>query len=149
MRVKKLPIENTLTFFTPDWTQSVERPFVAGGIAAGFPSPADDFSELRISLDQTLVKHKEATFYAKVKGNSMVDAGIQDGDILVIDRSLEPANNKIAVCYLDGAFTVKRILFQKDGLYLIPENKNFLPIKITEENELIVWGIVTYVIKGV
>jgi DNA polymerase V len=113
MRVKKLTTENTLTFFTPDWTQSVERPFVAGGIAAGFPSPADDFSELRISLDQTLVKHKEATFYAKVKGNSMIDAGIHDGDILVIDRSLEPANNKIAVCYLDGAFTVKRILVQK------------------------------------
>jgi DNA polymerase V len=149
MRVKKLKPQFELTFFSPDWQQTEERPFVAGGIAAGFPSPADDFAELRISLDQTLVKHKEATFYAKVKGNSMIDAGIHDGDILVIDRSLEPANNKIAVCYLDGAFTVKRIVLQKDGLYLMPENNHFAPIKITEENELVVWGIVTYVIKGV
>ena len=148
MRLKQLTSSNQLTFYTPNHTPGAEQPFVAGGIAAGFPSPADDFSELKISLDQTLVKHKEATFYARVNGNSMIDAGISDGDLLVIDRSLEPANNKIAVCYLDGAFTVKRIVKKKDALYLMPENNHFEPIKITEDNELIIWGIVTYVIKS-
>ncbi len=148
MRLKLLKTTPQLTFYSPNYSESEERPFVAGGIMAGFPSPADDFTELKISLDQTLVKHKEATFYARVNGNSMIDAGISDGDLLVIDRSLEPANNKIAVCYLDGAFTVKRIVKKKDALYLMPENKSFEPIKITEDNELIVWGIVTYVIKS-
>lgn len=147
MRLKFLKQTERLTFYTPNQSLSEPRAYVAGGIAAGFPSPADDFSELKISLDQELVKHKEATFYARVNGNSMIEAGISDGDLLVIDRSIEPANNKIAVCYLDGAFTVKRILKKQNELYLMPENKTFEPIKITEDNELIVWGIVTYVIK--
>jgi DNA polymerase V len=77
----------------------------------------------------------------------MIGAGIDDGDIMVIDRSLEPKNNKIAVCFLDGEFTVKRIKVNKEEVFLMPENKLFEPIKITEENQLIIWGIVTYVIK--
>jgi DNA polymerase V len=96
-----------------------------------------------------LVKNHEATFYAKASGNSMIGAGIDDGDIMVIDRSLEPTNNKIAVCFIDGEFTVKRIKTDKNCVYLMPENEAFQPIKVTEENELIVWGIVTYVIKSV
>jgi DNA polymerase V len=95
------------------------------------------------------VKNKEATFYAKVSGESMKDAGLDDGDILVIDRSEELKNNKIAVCYLNGDFTVKRVKIEKDHIYLIPENKNYDPIKVTEENEFIVWGVVTYVVKKV
>ena len=79
----------------------------------------------------------------------MIGAGIDNGDIMIIDRSLEPADNKIAVCCIDGEFTVKRLKVKKDGLYLIPENKAFEPILITEDNQFIVWGIVTYVIKGV
>jgi len=79
----------------------------------------------------------------------MIGAGIDDGDILVIDRSLEPQNNKVAVCYIDGEFTVKRIKIEKECVYLIPENKEFQPIKVTNENELIIWGIVTYVIKSI
>ena len=98
-------------------------------------------------LKKVLVKNKEATFYAKVSGESMKDAGLNDGDILVIDRSEEVKNNKIAVCYVNGEFTVKRVKIEKDHVYLIPENKKYNPIKITEENEFIVWGIVTYVIK--
>ena len=80
------------------------------GISAGFPSPADDFKELRISLDKELVKNIESTFYARVNGNSMEGAGLSDGDLIVIDRSQNPENNKIAVCYIDGEFTVKRLI---------------------------------------
>ena len=77
----------------------------------------------------------------------MIDAGINDKDVLIVDRSVEPQDNKIAVCFIDGEFTVKRIKLQKDCLYLMPENSHYTPIKVTEENELIIWGIVTYVIK--
>ena len=94
-----------------------------------------------------MVKNRETTFYAKASGNSMTGAGIDDGDILVIDRSIEPQNNKVAVCLIDGEFTVKRIKMEGNSLFLIPENSLYKSIKIEEHNELIVWGIVTYVIK--
>ena len=119
------------------------------GISAGFPSPADDFKETRISLDKELVKNKEATFYARVSGDSMIGAGLEDGDLLVIDRSKNPENGKIAVCLIDGDFTVKRIKKEGGGFYLMPENSKYKPIKLREENELIVWGVVEYVIKKV
>lgn len=138
-----------LNLFLPDFENSMELPFISDGIKAGFPSPAADFDESKISLDNVLVKNREATFYAKASGTSMIGAGIDDGDILVIDRSLEPKNNKIAVCYIDGEFTIKRIVVAKDGVYLTPENPAFQPIKVTAENELIIWGMVTYVIKSV
>ena len=119
------------------------------GISAGFPSPADDFKETRISLDRELVKNKEATFYARVSGDSMIGAGLDDGDLLVIDRSKSPENGKIAICLVDGEFTVKRIKKEKKKLYLMPENKKYKPIELKEENELIIWGVVEYVIKKV
>lgn len=139
--------KNKLTFFHPDLENPIELPFISAGIKAGFPSPAADFDETKISLDTVVVKNRESTFYAKASGTSMTGAGIDDGDILVIDRSLEPGNNKVAVCFLDGEFTVKRIKVSKEEMLLMPENKSFEPIKITEENQLIIWGIVTYVIK--
>ena len=144
-----MPLKNKITFFIPDFENTNELPFISGGIKAGFPSPAADFDESKISLDTVLVKNREATFYAKASGNSMTGAGIDDGDILVIDRSLEPQNNKVAVCFIDGEFTIKRIKIEKDCVYLMPENKNYQPIKVTDENELVIWGIVTYVIKSV
>jgi len=145
-----MPLDKTsLQFFIPDSDASVELPFIADGIKAGFPSPAADFDGTKISLDKVVVKNQEATFYARAKGNSMTGAGIDDGDILVIDRSLEPKNNKIAVCYIDGEFTVKRIKIEKECVYLIPENTDYNPIKVTAENDLIIWGIVTYVLKSV
>ena len=79
----------------------------------------------------------------------MIDAGINDKDILIVDRSLEPHDNKIAVCLIDGEFTVKRLKINKNGMFLMPENKEFQPIKVTSENELVIWGIVTYVIKKI
>jgi len=138
-----------LTFFLPDLCNPIELPFITAGIKAGFPSPAADFDESKISLDAVLVKNREATFYAKASGTSMIGAGIDDGDILVIDRSLEPQNNKVAICCIDGEFTVKRIKISKEGVMLMPENKNFEPIKVTDENQLIIWGIVTYIIKKI
>lgn len=144
-----MPLKSNLTFFIPDLENNQKLPYFPSGIKAGFPSPAADFDETRISLDNVLVKNREATFYAKASGTSMIGAGIDDGDIMVIDRSLEPTNNKIAVCCIDGEFTVKRIKVTKNEVFLMPENKEFQPIKVTEDNELIVWGIVTYVIKSV
>ena len=144
-----MSLKKAISFFLHDWENNQKHPFISGGIKAGFPSPAADFDESKISLDNVLVKNREATFYAKASGNSMIDAGIDDGDIMVIDRSLEPTNNKIAVCCIDGEFTVKRIKTDKNCVYLMPENSAFEPIKVTENNELIIWGIVTYVIKRV
>ena len=139
----------TLTFFTPKTSSGNGAVLVDVGISAGFPSHADDFRETRISLDDELIQNKDATFFAKVKGQSMIDAGLDDNDLLVIDRSLEPTNNKIAVCFLDGEFTVKRIRVEKSDVWLQPENPNYPIINITEENDFVIWGIVTNVIKKV
>lgn len=146
MPVKK---DQKLSFFAPELESDIRIPYVKEGVSAGFPSPAADFMENNIDLNKELSTNPLATFYIRVKGNSMIDAGINDKDVLVVDRSLEPQNNKIAICFLDGEFTVKRIKVEKDCLYLMPENSNYQPIKVTEENQLIIWGIVTYVIKAV
>ncbi|MGB1307942.1 MAG: LexA family protein [Oceanihabitans sp.] len=139
----------SLTFFSPELQENSGAVFFNTGISAGFPSPAEDFKEQRISLDRELIKNKEATFFAKVSGQSMIGAGLDDSDLLVIDRSLEPAHNKIAVCFLDGEFTVKRLKVNAEGVWLQPENPNYPIIKITEENDFVIWGIVTNVIKKV
>lgn len=149
MLLKKTKETKNLVLYKPLDTGLIERPIVSENISAGFPSPADDFKEMRISLDKALVKNEDATFYARVSGNSMIDANIEDGDLLVIDRSIENRNGKIAVCMIDGEFTIKRLKVEKDCIYLMPENKTYKPIKITEGSELIIWGIVTYVIKKV
>ena len=148
MKLRSLHTTTLFEFYAPDYATALDIPYVDVGISAGFPSPADDFIELTIDLNKHLIKHKDSTFFAKVKGHSMKDAGIFDGDLLVIDKSLSPEDGKIAICQIDGEFTVKRIAIKKDGVYLIPENKEFKPIQIKEENELIIWGIVTYVIKS-
>ena len=136
-----------LTFLKPEKGNNLGQWLVEQGVSAGFPSPADDFKEIRISLDKELVRNKDATFYARVSGESMIGAGLDDGDLLVIDRSLSPENGRIAVCLVDGEFTVKRIKKEKNKLYLMPENKKYKPIELKEENELIIWGVVEYVIK--
>ena len=141
--------KKNMNFFTPKRDNGLGQWLTEEGISAGFPSPADDFRETRISLDRELVKNKEATFYARVDGDSMIGAGLNDGDLLVIDRSLNPENGKIAVCLVDGDFTVKRIKKEKDKFYLMPENKKYKPIELKEESELVIWGIVEYVIKKV
>jgi len=119
------------------------------GISAGFPSPAADFIDVDIDLSRELVKNPSSTFLGRVRGNSMIDAGISDGDILVIDKSLPVKDGKIAVCFLDGEFTVKRIRIEPNGCWLVPENPKFRPIHVTKDNEFVIWGIVTSIIKSV
>ena len=147
MKLKSIFNTTTLEFFTPDFSTSLELPFMDVGISAGFPSPADDFIELSIDLNKTLIKNKDTTYFAKVKGHSMKNAGINDGDLLVIDKSLEPQDNKIAICQIDGEFTVKRIKIEKEVVWLIAENEEYKPIKVTPENEFMIWGIVINSIK--
>ncbi len=149
MPTLKLHTSKTLDIYSALTETVLELPLIDNGISAGFPSPALDFVNLSIDLNKHLVKHPSATFYGRVKGMSMKNAGITDGDLLVIDKSLEPINGKIAVCYIDGEFTLKRIKISKKEILLIPENEDYLPIKVTEDNEFLIWGIVTHVIKSV
>jgi DNA polymerase V len=124
-------------------------PLFTAHISAGFPSPADDHIDKCLDLNEFIVKHPAATFFVKVQGDSMVDAGICSGDILVVDRSLTPANNRIVIARLSGELTVKRIRKSKGQISLFPENKDFTPILIDESMDFEVWGVVTTVIRSV
>ena len=134
-----------MDLFTPS-SQKTSIP-LAEGIHAGFPSPAEDFAEPTLDLNHYVIKNPASTFYARIKGDSMVGANIQDGDVVVIDKSLEPTDGCIAVCFIDGEFTLKRIRIEKGKVWLQPANPEFPAIEVTEENHFVVWGIVTYVIK--
>lgn len=144
----KLHTSRTIDIYSALTEATFELPYVNEGISAGFPSPALDFVDLTIDLNRHIVKHPSATFYGRVKGHSLRDAGICDGDLLVIDRSLEPLNGKIAVCYIDGEFTAKRIKKAHNELWLLPENDDYAPIQIKEDDDFLVWGIITHVIKS-
>ena len=135
-----------LDFYSPDTSVLHELSFFESGVSAGFPSPAEDYMEIKLDLNQVLIKHPSATFYVRVKGSSMKDAGIADGDILVVDKAIEAKNKDVVVCVLDGEFTVKRIRKNKDGLWLVPANPDFEPIKVSEESDFKVWGVVSFVI---
>lgn len=115
-------------------------------VKAGFPSPAEDFADKELDLNSYLVKHQSATFFVKVSGNSMINAGIFDGDILVVDRSLQPLNNNIVIAIVDKEFTVKRLKKFNRKVFLAPENPNYPIIEIKSESELEIWGVVTFVI---
>lgn len=143
----KLHSNKIINIFSALTDTALELPIITEGISAGFPSPALDFVDLTIDLNKHLIKHPSATFYGRVKGSSLKNAGIDDGDLLIIDRSLEPTNGKIAICYIDGEFTAKRISV-KNELWLMPENDSYKPIKIEKENDFLIWGIVTHVIKS-
>ncbi len=121
-------------------------PLADAGIKAGFPSPAQDYMDVAIDLNKELINHPSTTFYGRVKGDSMIDANVFDGDILVIDKSLEPHNNDMAVCYIDGEFTLKYIEIHDDVVFLIPANPKYETIKVTPDHNLLIWGVVTYVI---
>ena len=138
---------SNIDIFTPQSNGSMEIPLSEERVAAGFPSPADDYASTKLDLNRELIKNPASTFYARVSGLSMVDEGLNDGDLLVIDKSLEPHDGSLAVCYIDGEFTLKR--FERHDGYglLMPANREFRPIKVTGENDFIIWGIVTYIIK--
>ncbi len=118
-------------------------------VKAGFPSPAEDYSDIKLDLNKELIKNPSATFFARVSGESMTGDGIDNGDLIIIDRSVTPADGSLAVCYLDGEFTLKRVTIEADAITLIPSNFKYKPIKVTAENEFLIWGIVKYVIKKV
>jgi DNA polymerase V len=139
--------ETNIQFFTAGTTTELSLPMVDSGISAGFPSPAQDYIDLSLDLNKELISNPSSTFFGRVRGESMKDAGILDGDILVIDKSLEPQDGDTAVCFIDGEFTLKHIKIEKDAVYLIPANPDFKPIRVTEENNFCIWGIVTYSIK--
>ncbi|MBU2768405.1 translesion error-prone DNA polymerase V autoproteolytic subunit [Acidithiobacillus ferrivorans] len=127
------------------------RPIFISKIAAGFPSPADDYVERRLDLNQHCIHHPEATFFLRVSGHSMTGAGIHDNDILVVDRSLKPTHGKIVIAILDGEFTVKR-LSRPAGFRghptLLPENDDYPSIEIKDGQELEIWGVATFVIHA-
>jgi DNA polymerase V len=139
---------SVIQLYQPIYNASVSLPLADQGISAGFPSPADDFLDLSIDLNKEFIKHPYATFYGRVRGDSMINAGLSDGDLLIIDKSLEPQDGKIAVCFIDGEFTVKRIKIDRESLWLIPENDKYKPVQVTQDNEFVIWGMVTCVIKN-
>lgn len=123
--------------------------FIENNVPAGFPSPAQDQNSDSLDLNRELINSPSSTFCARVSGDSMIDCGINDGDLLIIDKALVPHDGSIAVCFIDGDFMVKRISIKEDGLYLMPENRSYKPIKVSEESNFQVWGIVTHIIKSV
>ena len=132
-------IDNTSTFETE----------MLGEVKAGFPSPAEDIRE-KLDLIKLLVRHKASTFFFRVSGVSMVDAAMDEGDIIIVDRAIDPYNNCKAVCYIDGEYTVKRVEISDKGVRLMPANENntaYKPIEVTPENNFVIWGVVTWVIK--
>ncbi|MBX9770731.1 MAG: translesion error-prone DNA polymerase V autoproteolytic subunit [Candidatus Obscuribacterales bacterium] len=130
-------------------SESAEMPALASPITAGFPSPADDYVEKKLDLNEHLVKNRQATFFLRVSGDSMVGAGIHDGDLLIVDRSITPTHRKVVVAVVEGELLVKRLLRDNEKILLAAENTNYQPIEITDDMHFEVWGVVTNVIHAV
>ena len=126
----------------------VDVPLFGSKIPAGFPSPADDHLEATIDLNRQFVRHPAATFFVRVKGFSMIKAGIQDGDLLIVDRSLEAQSGSIVIAVVNGDLTLKRLLIEGTEVWLMPENPEFQPLQMTDSMELHVWGVVAHVIHS-
>jgi DNA polymerase V len=133
----------------PEKHKEVKLPLFLESVSAGFPSPADDYLEGKLDLNDLLVRNPTATFFVRVTGDSMIDSGIFSDDILVVDRSLEPKSGSIVIAVIDAELTVKRLHRQKNKVFLLPENQNYKPIEITKEMSFEVWGVVTTVIHSV
>lgn len=139
----------SVELFRAEVNNELKLSMLSEGICAGFPSPAMDFIDVSIDLNHLLIKNPSATFFGRAQGYSMVDAGISDGDLLVIDKSLSIVNNKVAICFIDGDFTVKYVRKDSNCFWLLPANQEYKPIKVTSDNDFLIWGIVTHVIKKV
>ena len=146
MTKKSQPVQQ-LTFYAVESESTLKYKFI-GVVKAGFPSPAGDFMNESIDLNKYVTLHPAATFYARANGMSM-EGDINDGDLLVIDKSITASDGKIAICYIDGEFTVKRIKTDTEGIWLMPTNERFKSILVTESNDLRIWGVVTFVLKKV
>jgi DNA polymerase V len=142
------------------WTDSTEEnavigrsptqefPFFVAAVQAGFPSPADDYLESALDLNEHLIRHPAATFFLRVAGESMVGAGIHSGDLLIVDRSMQPVSGRIVIAIVDGELTVKRLSLKHGKIYLISENPRYSPIKIRDGQNLQIWGVVLHVIHS-
>ena len=141
--------EVKLHIYSADVSTVLELPFADGGIKAGFPSPAQDYLTDAIDLNRDIIKHKESTFYARVSGDSMKDAGIGDGDIAVVDKALDANDGDFVVAFIDGEFTIKQFKKDKSGEFgwLVPQNSDYSPIKVTADNDFLIWGVITFTIK--
>lgn len=141
--------KQSLDFFRADLSCELDLPFV-GGVKAGFPSPAQDYIEASIDLNKELIKHPSATFFARVTGDSLVDAGLDVGDLILVDKSEPYTHGRMAICFIDGDFTAKYLNLNdrdKGIIWLYSANEKYKPIKVTEENDFVIWGMVIDIIK--
>jgi len=147
MKKRKLNLETSVkAVYTFSKGKSLSRPLLGSHVPAGFPSPAQDYIEASLDLNEYLITHPNATFFVRVEGFSMVEAGILPDDLLIVDRSIEAVNNKIVIALVDGELTVKRLKIIDGFYWLVPENPEFRAICVDENIDFIIWGVVTYVI---
>ena len=135
-----------LDLFQPIQKKQILTPVFLDSVSAGFPSPATDYMENKLDLNEYLIKRPAATFIVKAKGLSMTDAGILSGDLLIVDRSIVPKNNNIVIASIFGDLTVKKLHKKENSLFLLPANSDYPSIEVKEEMECFIWGIVTYII---
>lgn len=147
IRVPQSKVDDVKAFLKNE-TITIECPLYASHVRAGFPSPADDYIETHLNLNTHLIKHPAATFFVIASGDSMSDAGIFSGDMLIVDKSLEPVHGSIVIAAIDGELTVKRLSRKDERVQLIPENARYQPIDITQDQSLVIWGVVIYVIHS-
>ena len=140
--------QKTLDLFSFNNHQKTSIPMFLDNISAGFPSPATDYMENKLDLNEYLIKHPAATFIVKANGFSMIDAGIHSGDLLIIDRSITPQNNNIVIASIFGDLTVKKLKKKKNTLFLISASDHYPSIEVKEEMECFVWGVVTFIIHA-
>lgn len=140
-----------LEIYSGNFSADLRLPYADGGIRAGFPSPAQDYVDRSLDFNKELIEHPAATFYAKVVGLSMVEAGIDEGDIIVIDRSLDPKQGDVVVAFIEGEFTMKYLDLSEKArgyIWLRPGNPDFPPFRITADDNFTIWGVVSKVIKS-
>lgn len=144
----RVPISDLERVFVYIKNKFFKLPFYQNAVSAGFPSAADEEIEDKLDLNELLIKHPSATFFLKVSGSSMIQAGIHHNDLLIVDRSLEPSHGKIVIASVNGELTVKRLLIQGKKVQLVAENNAYAPIDISEEIDFRIWGVVTNVIHA-
>ena len=140
--------QKTLDIFSFNKREQTSVPMFLDKISAGFPSPATDYMENKLDLNEYLIQHPAATFIVKASGFSMIDAGIHSGDLLIIDRSITPQNNNIVIASIFGDLTVKKLKKKKNSFFLISANNHYPSIEVKEEMECFIWGVVTFIIHS-
>ncbi len=139
---------STGEIYSPHRIRHLSLPLAESLVAAGFPSPADDYIAKDLDLNEYLVANPAATFFVRVSGESMIDAGIHDGDLLVVDRSLEASSGRIVIAVIDGEMMVKRFCRLGGKVFLMAESEEYPPLEIRRETDLVIWGVVTYVVHA-